>query len=503
MKKICKKIIAAACSAAFVMGSAMAANTELKIAYPVDIPSWDPTAVTFPAGQSIYKAVFDSPLFVGDDLQVAPRLIEAWDWVDDSGQKLKITLRDGVLFHDGSPMTTEDVKFTLERAVANKTLALNGMLPTLKEVEIVSPLEAVIHFTAPTPTAAKGLAFLSAYILPKAYFEKVGAEEFIKKPIGAGPYKLVDYQQGSRITLEAFDQYWNGAVDIKDLTFEIVPDSSARVAAIESGRVDMSVQIPVRDVSRLEKNPKLEAKVYPYSEIYILQIPSYEAEFQNEHVRKAMHLAIDKNGLSRAFYKNTAQPISVLATKGSPGDVADFTIDFDKEAAKKELALAGYSVDKPLKLKLYSTNNTFPSDYDVSRAIAQMWTEIGIETNVEEITVAKYLELSHSAKLDGVMLYSWANATGDPEIFTGRVLDPRLRFSTWKEDSLAEVLDVLNSDTNEESRIKGYQQLNRDIAEKGWSIPVLQSISTIAYKNGLDVKTYQTGYILPQDYSWK
>ena len=132
-----------------------------------------------------------------------------------------------------------------------------------------------------------------------------------------------------------------------------------------------------------------------------------------------------------------------------------------------------------------------------------MWTEIGIETNVEEITIAKYLELSHSAKLDGVMLYSWANATGDPEIFTGRILDPRLRFSTWKEDSLAEVLDVLNSDTNEESRIKGYQQLNRDIAEKGWSIPVLQSISTIAYKNGLDVETYQTGYILPQDYSWK
>lgn len=504
MKKYAKKILALACGAAFVMGSAMAANnTELKIAFPVDIPSWDPTAVTFPAGQSIYKAVFDSPLFVGDDLQVAPRLIEAWDWVDDSGQKLKITLREGVLFHDGSPMTTQDVKFTLERALTKKTLALNGMLPTLKEVEVLSPLEAVVHFTSPTPTAAKGLAFLSAYILPKAYFEKVGEDGFVKQPIGAGPYKLVNYQQGSRITLEAFDQYWNGAADIKDLTFEIVPDSSARVAAIESGRVDMSVQIPVRDVSRLEKNPKLEAKVYPYSEIYILQIPSYEADFQNEHVRKAMHLAIDKKGLSRAFYKNTAQPISVLAIKGSPGDVADFTIDFDKDAAKKELAIAGYSVEKPLKLKLYSTNNTFPSDYDLSRAIAQMWTEIGIEANVEEITVAKYLELSHSSKLDGVMLYSWANATGDPEIFTGRILDPRLRFSTWKEDSLIAVLDKLNADTNEESRIKGYQQLNRDIAEKGWSIPVLQSISTIAYKKDLNIKTYQTGYILPQDYSWK
>ena len=476
---------------------------ELKIAFPVDIPSWDPTAVTFPAGQSIYKAVFDSPMFVGDDLQAGPRLIKTTRWLDDSGTRLEVELRDDVYFHDGSKMSAEDLKFTFDRAINNKTLALRGMLPSMKAVEVTGVNTAVITFSSATPTALKGLAFLSAYILPKAYMEKVGEAEFLNHPIGAGPYKLVDYKRGSRITLEAFDKYWKGEPAIKRVVFEIVPDSSARIAAIESGRSDMAVQVPVREVARLQKNPKLEAKVYPYSEIYILQMPSYEAAFQNEHVRKAMHLAIDKAGLSRAFYNNVAQPISVLATKGSPGDVPDYKVEFNRTKASEELAKAGYSKEKPLQLRLFSTNNTFPSDYDVARAVAQMWTQIGINTTVEEITVAKYLELSHSSKLTGVMLYSWANATGDPEIFTGRILDPRLRFSTWKEPKLADELDALNAQMDEQKRVAGYRELNRKAAENAWSLPVLQSISTVAYKKGLNVETYQTGYILPQEYSWK
>lgn len=488
----------------FSAGSVLAQErpSEVSIAFPVDIPSWDPTAVTYPAGQSIYKAVFDSPTFVNNDLKVEPRLIKAWRWLDDSGLKLEVEMRDDVYFHDGSKMSADDLKFTLDRAINTKKLALNGMLPTLGSVEVTGLNKAVITFTKATPTALKGLAFLSAYILPKAYFEKVGEAEFLKHPVGAGPYKLVDYKRGSRITLEAFDKYWKGEPKIKRVVFEIVPDSSARVAAVESGRSDIAVQIPVREVTRLEKNPKLEAKVYPYSEIYILQLPSYVATYQNEHVRKAMQLAINKEGLSKALYNSIAQPISVLATKGSPGDVPDYKIEYNKQKAIEELAKAGYSKDKPLKIQMFSTNNTFPSDYDVARAIAQMWTQIGISTTVEEITIAKYLELSHSSKLTGVMLYSWANATGDPEIFTGRILDPRLRFSTWKEPKLADELDALNGAMDEAKRVAGYQALNRKASDNAWSLPVLQSVSTIAYKKGLKVPTYQTGYILPQEYSW-
>ena len=496
-------LVLGACLGLLVAGAQAQQAQELKIAFPVDVPTWDPTAVTFPAGQSIFKAVFDSPLFVGDDLQAGPRLVESYRWLDDSGTRLELTLRDNVYFHDGSKMTADDVKFTFERAMNTKTLALNGMMNTVSGVEVLAPNKAIMTFSKPTLTASKYLGFLSAYILPKAYFEKVGEAEFIAKPIGAGPYKIVDYKRGSRITLEAFDKYWGGKPKIDRVIFDIVPDSSARVAAVESGRADMAVQVPVREVTRLKNNPKLEAKVYPYSEIYILQMPSYVEAFKNDHVRRAMHMAIDKQGLSRAFYNNVAQPISVLATKGSPGDVPDFSVPFDRKKAVEELAKAGYSVEKPLEITLFSTNNTFPSDYDVARAVAQMWSQIGVKTTVEEITVAKYLELSHSSKLTGVMLYSWANATGDPETFSGRILDPRLRFSTWKDMSLAAELDQINGQTDESKRIAGYQAFNRKAAENAWSLPLLQSVSTVVHDKKLNVPTYQTGYILPQEYSWK
>lgn len=476
---------------------------ELRIAYPVDIPSWDPTSVTFPAGQSIYKTVFDSPLHMGDGSKVEPALIKEWRWIDASAQKLQVVLQDNAVFHDGSPVTAEDLRFTFDRARANKLIALGAMMPTVASIDLQGPKTAVINFAKPTPAAPKFLAFLSAYILPKAYFERVGPQGFQDKPVGAGPYRVVEYQRGSRIVLEAFDRYWRGQAPIKNVTIEIVTDPAARVAALESGRVDVALQVPVREINRLAKLPALSATVYPYDEIYILQMPSYTAEFRDLHVRRAMQLAIDKKGLSRAFYAGVAEPISVLASKGSPGDVPDFDVPFSREQAAAELAKAGYGPDKPLAVKLFSTNGSFPSDYEMARAIAQMWTRIGITTTVEEITLAKYLELSHSSKLTGVMLYSWANATADPENFAGRILDPRLRFSTWKAPELADRIDTLLVEPDEAKRMDGYRALNRAASENAWSLPVLQAVSTVAFKKDLNVVTHKSGYVLAREFSWK
>lgn len=499
----CLSLATLAASAPALAQQAPVRSAELRIAYPVDIPSWDPTSVTFPAGQSIYKTVFDSPLHMGDGSKVEAALIKEWRWIDQSAQKLQVVLQDNAVFHDGSPVTAEDLRFTFDRARANKQIALGAMMPTVASIDVQGPKTAVIGFAKPTPAAPKFLAFLSAYILPKAYFERVGPQGFQEKPVGAGPYRVVEYQRGSRIVLEAFDRYWRGQAPIKNVTIEIVTDPSARVAALESGRVDVALQVPVREINRLAKLPALSASVYPYDEIYILQMPSYTPEFRDLQVRRAMQLAIDKKGLSRAFYAGVAEPISVLASKGSPGDVPDFDVPFGREQAAAELAKAGYGPDKPLAIKLFSTNGSFPSDYEMARAIAQMWTRIGITTTVEEITLAKYLELSHSSKLTGVMLYSWANATADPENFAGRILDPRLRFSTWKAPELADRIDTLLVEPDEAKRMNGYRALNRAASENAWSLPVLQAVSTIAFKKDLNVVTHKSGYVLACEFSWK
>jgi len=481
------------------MAVAQSADT-LNIAFMADIQSWDPTSVTFPVGQSIYKCVFDSPLHFSSEQKLQPRQIASRKWVDDNSTRLEITLRDDLFFHDGSKLTTEDVKYSwLTRPQKDKKLAIAGMLQDLKDVEIISPTQAVLVYSKPSPSAEFYLGFLAVYIIPKAYHEKVGDDGFVAKPIGAGPYKLVDYQRGSRIVLEAFDKYWGGVPAIKNVTFQALPEASTRVAAVESGRVDVAVQLPFREAVRLQSKPDLSVNLFPQAEIYMLQIPSYVDTFQNKDVRNALHMAIDKAALAKAFFNNVAKPLQVLATPGSSGDVPGYKFPFDRKRAAETMEKAGFTKAKPLQMTFLTTNGTFSNDYEMAQAIAAMWRQIGVDVKIEETTVAKYLELNHSAKLPGIMLYSWANATGDPENYSGRILNPALRFSAWKEPANGERIAKLFGMKLGEERLEGYRALNKDASENSWSIPLLQPAANIVTRKTVDLPSYSQGYILPAE----
>jgi len=479
-------------------------KSTLSIAFPVDVPTWDPNALSIPGIQNLYATVFDSPLRYSFDLKLTPRQITEWTWVDDHATRLEITLRDDILFHDGSKMTMEDVKFSLsDRAKADNKLVVGGMFNTVSDIEVVSPTKAIMQFSRPTPTAPIYLAFLTAYVVPKAYMQKVGPQGFNAKPVGAGPYRMVEHQRGSRIVLEAFDKYWGGMAPIKQVTFEIAPEASARVALVESGRADLASQLPVREVQRLAQKANLVTKIYPLSEVYMIRIPNYVSPMDNDHVRAAMHLAIDTQALSKAFYAGVAKPLSVMAPEGTPSHVPDFKFPYDKAKAIAALKEAGFGPDKPVAFTLLSTNGVFPNDYDMARAIAQMWKAVGINATIEESTIAKLLDAAQNSKLAGPVLYSWANATGDPENYAGRIFDPRLRFSTWKDMSLSARIDGLMTEVNEKERIAGYKALNVESSEKSWAIPLLQGITTLTYSSALQPTLFDNGYVLPVEMKYK
>jgi peptide/nickel transport system substrate-binding protein len=479
-------------------------RSTLSIAFPLDVPTWDPNALSIPGIQNLYETVFDSPLRYSPELKLGPRQIVEWKWADDKATRLEITLRDDILFHDGSKMTMDDVKFSLsDRAKADKKLVVGGMFNTVSDIEVSSPTKGVMQFSRPTPAAPIYLAFLTGYVVPKDYMSQVGPEGFNAKPIGAGPYRMVEHQRGSRIVLEAFDKYWGGAPPIKQVTFEIAPEASARVALVESGRAGLATQLPVREVQRLGQKAGLATKIYPFSEVYMLRIPSYVPPMDNDHVRAAMHLSIDKAALSKAFYAGVAKPVSIMAPEGTPSNVPDFTFPFDKSKAVAELKEAGYGPSSPVSFTLLSTNGVFPNDYDMARAIAQMWKAVGINATIEETTTAKLLDAAQNGKLAGPVLYSWANATGDPENYAGRLFDPRLRFSAWKDMSLSPRIDKLMTEVNEEERIAGYKALNVESSQKSWAIPLLQGITTVAYSSALQPTLFDNGYILPAEMKYR
>ena len=491
----------AAALAAPALRAAAAGNDAATIGWPNDIPSWDPNQRFTPDAQPIFKAVFDQPLDQDPQLALVPHLITRWSLAPDA-LNMTVELRDDVRFHNGDRMSTEDFRYTfLERIKAGTKLDTANSWQKVQDIVIESPTRAVMKFDSPAPTAPQWMAFLGSFVVPKKYIETAGLDAFRTKPVGTGPFKLVEYELNSRIVLERNDDYWGPKPRISRITIQIIKDPSARVAAVQSGQVDCTINVPVREVERFRRESGFAAELNPITRVILLQVRN-DLGFADTNVRLAAHHAIDKAALSKAFYEGAAVPLSVVATPGSPGYLPDFSFKYDPDLARQYLARSGHGPDKPVAIGFATTNGHFPSDYDIARAIAAMWKKVGIEANLEVIEYAKYFELNRGSKLPEATLYSWDNATGDPEIFGGYLLNPKMPFSAWKGMEVGQKVIDLRSVADYERRMAGYRELNRFAVESGATMPLLQSVLTIVRKQNLAYTKYANGWLLPQSMQW-
>src|SRR6266498_3446604 len=192
-----------------------------------------PFMVLYALHDAMLKALPGNPL--------APALAESWT-VSPDGLTYEFVLRRGVKFHNGEPVTAEDVKFSFERyrGSANKTLK-----ERVAAVETPDPGRVRFRLKQPWPDFVMfySTATGAGWIVPKKYVEKVGDEGFKKAPIGAGPYRFVSFKPGVELVMEANEQYWRKAPSVKRLVFKSVPDESTRLAALKRGEVDIAYSI--------------------------------------------------------------------------------------------------------------------------------------------------------------------------------------------------------------------------------------------------------------------
>ena len=480
---------------------------QLTIAFPADVPTWDPNARSLAGVQSLYKTVFDQPLDQAPDLSVQPAIVTKWGYVGEGGLSLGLDLRDDVVFHDGSKLTADDIRYTFFDRPREAVPAGGRRLDTaflwrrLRDIEVVSPTRAIMHYTEPMPSAVAWLHFLCSFVVPRAHVERVGVEAFGKQPVGSGPYKLVEYQQGARIVLEAHDKYWGGAPPIPRVTIEIVRDPTARVAAIESRRADLTIDVPVREAQRLGAVPGLTSRLDPTADIVLFQV-TQKGGFADDRARLAAHHAINKEAISRAIYGGAAVPIAVPAARGTPGYPDGYEFAFDEARAVALLKEMGHSAANPLPIKMATTNGFFLGDYDVARAVGQMWRRVGIAAEIETIEPSVYQERLRAGTLPEATLFAWGNAAGDPEMYGGYLLDPASIFSAMKADALAPVIQPLLREVDEPKRLRGYQDAHRLAAERGWSIPLFQAVRSVVQRRELEATRFANGWVLPRTMRW-
>jgi len=479
---------------------ARAADRAVTVAFPTDVLDWVPTVSGTPTTMSIVKCVFDQPLEMAPDLALRPSLVTAYKWLDEEGKTLQVDLRGGVTFHNGDTFTSDDFRFTFyDHVKANPLSLLAGTWARVTGIDTPSATRAILHFNTPFVIAPSELSDLPAFILPRRYFEKVGLEGFRKKPIGTGPYRLVDYQRNSRIQLEAYDKYWGGPARIRRLTFQIVADPVARAASVQSGQADITLNLPVREVERLGALPGLEPQLYSTTGITLLQLVN-KGILKDRNLRLAMHHAIDKVAISKALSGGHMVPIWLPAGPGMPGYVPGFQIPYDPAKAKALLVASGYGPGKPARINFYATNGVFPSDFDIARAIAQMWKRVGIEAVLKILPSAQLYDYQSHDKFDGPVLKPWNPTTGNPAVYSGYMLDPRRYYSVWRSDDVPPRLFPLLEEPDDAKRVAGFKAFDQWQVNQGYSIPLFQGLATVVARKNLAYKPYRSGFLVP--YSW-
>jgi peptide/nickel transport system substrate-binding protein len=275
---------------------------------------------------------------------LAPSLAQSWSASED-GLTYEFALRENARFHNGDPVTAEDVKFSFDRY---RGTARDLLKNRVASVEISDPYHVRFRLKEPWPDFLTfyGSATGVGWIVPKTYVEKVGDEGFKKAPIGAGPYKFVSFTPGVELVFEAFDQYWRKPASVKRLVFKVIPEETTRLAALKRGEVDIAYSIRGELAEDLQRTPGLTLKPAVVQGVFNIYFPDQwdpKSPWHDERVRRAASTAIDRDGI------NQAVTLGYSLVTGNP-IVADHNEFFwqppapvyDPDKAEEILAEAGF-----------------------------------------------------------------------------------------------------------------------------------------------------------------
>jgi peptide/nickel transport system substrate-binding protein len=478
--------------------AAAAVGGTLNIAYNVNVPSFDPElgpSSVNPTIQAIYRTIFDQYIGQKPDLSFEPGLITAWGWSNDK-TGIWLDVRENVVWHDGTPFTPEDVVWSIQREGkpgGGAVLAdIWGNLDNFK----IDGKRITANLKSYDPVIFKFMAFLTGYVTPKAYFEKEGPQGFEKKPIGTGPYMFDAYEGNAYLRLRANPHYWGGKPAFETVVFKFVPDATSRVAEIESGSSDITLEIPYDEYDRLKAKSEFKGVCTPISDIGMIFITN-GGVMDDKNVRLAMCHAVDKDAIIRRLLRGYGVRIDTLETPEYAAYDPSIKVAHDPALAKKLLAASGYSKEKPVKFTIQTTRGYKPKDYEMIQAVVGMWRDVGIEANIDVYEIAKHFELRMSHKLAPAAFYNWGNAIADPVSSTGYAMFSKSPHSAWHSDDLDAKIGPIWAEKDEAKRIAGWKAVDRYIAEQGYVLPLLQYAQPILYKSDLKVIANRTGYLQP------
>ncbi|MGI9307191.1 MAG: ABC transporter substrate-binding protein [Gammaproteobacteria bacterium] len=498
--KIAKQI--AVLAAAVSLSAGAQANT-LKMAYDADPVSLDPHEYNTTGTLQFSHLAFDPLVRWTRDLQFEPRLAESWERTDDL--TMRFNLRRGVKFHSGNTMTAADVCWTLARL--KKSPDFKALYEPFVSCDEKGDYTAELKTRKPFPL----VLHLAAYIFPmdrkfysgadgnggqKDAIIKHGGSFASQNVSGTGPFIITKRQQGVRMELARFADYWDAESpgNVEKIIFTPIAKSATRVAALLSGDVDFIAPVPPNDLARILRNRKINLITLPGPRIINFQLnQKRQPAFADSRVRLAIVYAVDNRAIAKKIMKGFATPAAQQSPQGYSGHNPKLKPRYDLAKAKALMAEAGYA--DGFTASMMAPNNRYVNDARIAEAVAGMLGKIGIKINLKTMPKAQYWPKFDERAAD-IMMIGWLSDTQDSGNFSEFLLmcpDKETGYGQYNTGNYCNptfdrlVLDV-QSETNEKVRAIRLQKIEEIAHKEAAFVPLHWQNLAWAARKGVNIK---------------
>lgn len=462
---------------------AQAETSDVTIGLSNEPNTLDPHLVVGRHSETFLMNIFDSLVKSGLDNEFLPGLAVSWEQIDDTTWEFE--LREGVTFHNGEPFNAEAVKFTFDRVLDPEMKAPTAsLLTTVDRVEIIDPMTVRIMTNQPDIMFLQRISELYGPIVPPAYVEEVGAEEFGLRPVGTGPFKLVEWVKNERLVLEANEDYWNGPPQVSRITLRPILEDATRVSALLAGEVQLINAVPYIRVPELEANADLRVETVPSPRVFFIVIDPREAPFDDVRVRQALNYAVDVDAIIESLYLGRATRLATVVDTGSIG--FDSTIEpypYDPEMARQLLAEAGYPDGFETNFDAFT--GSIADHSRAAQAIADYLRNVGINANLNMMEFGAFGPHRLANEAGPLFIYSFGNWAGEPSFMIQWMMqgDASLFYQNQ------EILDLLGEasatfDTEERTEI--YSRVQQLLREDAGFLYLFQADSVFAMQRTID-----------------
>jgi peptide/nickel transport system substrate-binding protein len=364
------------------------ARKGLRVAMSGYPPALEPVLFNHTATRRVAPQLFDTLTAFdhGRGMTLRPGLAERWERID--AKALRLVLRRGVTFHDGSPFTADDVAFSLGpdhllgpgrsgRSIAMQTLA------TLDRVEVVDPFTVIVHAKENDALLEQRLAAWGSEIVGRRAFEAAGSwERWTAFPVGTGPYKLVEQKLDLHVRLAANDAYWGGRPAFETIEYKIVPELASRVNGLITNEYDIITDVPPDQFPDIQNRKELEIVGGPVQNLRFLVIDQTAPLLKDVRIRRALSLAIDRKLFLETLWDNRVPvPNGFQLPSFGPGHIENFpALAFDPKLARELVAAAGYK-GEPITYRLL--NNYYTNQVSGAQVMIEMWKAVGLNVQIE------------------------------------------------------------------------------------------------------------------------